>query len=247
MKILLGNDLMPLVSVIVPTYNRCGLLKEAVESVLGQTFKDFELIVVDDGSSDKTGTVIKKYEGKIRYYFKENGGVAAARNLGVKMAAGKLIAWLDDDDFFFPEKIAKQVRFFQKNPWAGLVYTGHMTVDSTSYQTKRSYLVPPHYKDCKSNRDALIKQCFFANSTVMMKKECFHRSGPFDESLRHTVDYDMWLKTAAYYRFGCVPEILAGYRWHGKQISTRRDNRILPVLRKKARDLYDKHPCGEVE
>lgn len=237
---------MPLVSVIIPTYNRAGMLVNAVESVLEQTFRDFELIVVDDGSTDKTGEMIKKYSGKVRYFAKKNGGVASARNLGLKKAGGELVAWLDDDDFFCPQKIEKQVAYFKRHTWAGLAYTGHVTIDVKSHRVSKSYTVPPLFEDCNSLRKALLRQCFFANSTVMMKRECFDIAGPFDESLGHTVDYDMWLRTAAFYRFGCVPEVLSGYGWHGKQISIRRNRGILPTLRNKARELYEKHPCREV-
>ncbi|HBV97892.1 MAG: hypothetical protein JL50_07610 [Peptococcaceae bacterium BICA1-7] len=237
---------MPLVSVVIPTFNRAGMLEKAVQSVLTQTFKDIELIVVDDGSGDRTYEIMEKYRGQLKYFFKKNGGVASARNYGLEMASGELIAWLDDDDFFFPGKIGKQVECFIRNPWAGLVYTGHMTVDSTSFRERKSYYVPPYYRDCRSNRDALMGRCFFANSTVMMKRVCFDLAGRFDEGLSHTVDYDMWLKVAAFYRFACVPEVLAGYRWHGRQISMHRDGNILPELIKKARELYRLHPCGEV-
>ncbi|MFZ5595886.1 MAG: glycosyltransferase [Bacillota bacterium] len=237
---------MPLVSIIVPAYNRSAMLAKAVESVLAQTFKDYELIVVDDGSLDGTAEVMKKYSNRVRYFFKENGGVSSARNYGLRVSSGELVAWLDDDDFFLPDKIEKQVGFFRENPWAGLVYTGHVTIDTTSSFTKKSYMIPPAYKDCETMREALLKHCFFANSTVMMKRECFDRAGFFDESLSHTVDYDMWLRTAAFYRFGCVPEVLAAYRWHGRQISFHRDEGILPQLRSRARDLYKKHPCREV-
>ncbi len=237
---------MPLVSVIVPTYNRAGMLEKAVESVLAQTFKDLELIVVDDGSTDNTGEVMTKYQGRVKYVAKKNGGVASARNRGLEKASGDLVAWLDDDDFFMPDKIKKQVEFFKKNPVVGLVYSGHLTINSTTPQIKKAFFVPPPLKSCESLRKALLNQCFFANSTVVMKRECFDLTGPFDESLRHTVDYDMWLRTAAYFRFGCVPEVLAGYRWHGRQISLQRDPGILPLLRRKAQELYRKHPCREV-
>lgn len=129
----------------------------------------------------------------------------------------------------------------------GLVYTGHMIIDSIARQVEKTYYVPPYFRNCESARKALIRHCFFANSTVMMRRDCFNRAGTFDERLRHSVDYDMWLRTAAYYRFGCVPEVLAGYRWHGRQISMQRDARILPLLRKKAVDLYREHPCREGE
>lgn len=238
---------MPLVSVIVPTFNRAGMLDKAVQSVLAQNFKNFELIVVDDGSNDMTREIMDGYRGQTRYFFKENGGVASARNYGLKKASGELIAWLDDDDFFFPDKLGKQVEYFKKNPWAGLVYTGHMTVDSISSPERKSFYVPPHFRDCCSNREALLNSCFFANSTVMMKKECFKHTGFYDEGLRHTEDYEMWLRVAAFYRFGCVPEVMAGYRWHGRQLSMMSDRKILPELRKKAQELYRLHSCGEVK
>ena len=238
---------MPLVSVIVPTLNRAGMLEKAVQSVFGQTFKDYELIVVDDGSRDRTGEVMERYSGRLKYLARENGGVSSARNAGIGMANGELVAWLDDDDFFFPGKLEKQVVYFRRNPRVGLVYTGHVTIDSTSSQVRKSYYVPPEYRDCESGRKMLQSQCYFANSTVMMKRECFDRAGGFDEGLSHSVDYDMWLRVAAFYRFGCVPEVLAGYRWHGRQISMRRNNRIMPLLRERARNLYAEHPCREVE
>lgn len=237
---------MPLVSVIIPTYNRAAMLEEAIQSVLDQNFKDFELIVVDDGSTDKTKDVMKKYTGKIKSVTKVNHGVASARNKGLEMAEGELIAWLDDDDLFLPGKLDQQVRYFREYPRTGLVYTGHVTVNTLQQPVKKSFYVPPIVRDCRSTREALINHCFFANSTVMMKRECFEKTGLFNENLLHTVDYDMWLRTAAYYPFGCVPQVLMVYRFHGRQITMRRDNRILPELRKRARELYGQNPCQEV-
>jgi len=238
---------MPLVSVIIPTYNRSGMLEQALRSVYAQTFKDFELIVVDDGSTDNTAKVMEKYARQIKYLPKKNGGVASARNLGLKAATGDLVAWLDDDDYFLPDKLEKQVKYMALHPEVGLVYTGMLMIDTTGIHQTRTYIIPPHYKSCSEIRNVLARNCFFGNSTVMMRKECFDRAGFFDENLKHTVDYDMWLRVAAYFRFGCVPEVLAVYRWHGRQISMHRDNRILPVLRKKAKKLYAEIPCPEVE
>lgn len=236
---------MPLVSVVIPTYNRAGMLDQALRSVCAQTFKDYELIVVDDGSSDNTAEVVEKYAPRIKYLPKKNGGVASARNLGLKAAGGDLIAWLDDDDYFLPGKLEKQAGYMAAHPEVGLVYTGMLMIDTTGAYPARTYAIPPRYKSCREVRNALINNCFFGNSTVMMRKECFDRTGLFDESMKHTVDYDMWLRAAAYFRFDCVPEVLTVYRWHGRQISMCRDNRILPLLRKKARKLYSEIPCPE--
>jgi len=237
---------MPLVSVIIPTYRRPGMLREAVESVLSQSFSDYELIVVDDGSGDETSAVLERYSGRLKYFVKKNGGVASARNFGLRVASGDLVAWLDDDDLFLPGKLWLQVEYFRSYPGAGLVYTGHETLDTLGSRPKVSLYLPPAFRDCCSTRAALLKSCFFANSTVMMKRECFDLAGLFDESLKHTVDYDQWLRTAARYSFGCVPRVLMRYRLHGKQITMRRDKKILPVLRSRARDLYSRYPCREV-
>ncbi|MHB8156207.1 MAG: glycosyltransferase [Desulfocucumaceae bacterium] len=238
---------MPHVSIIVPTHKRPEMLGLAVQSVLSQSYKDFELIVVDDGSKDSTPEVMEKYSGKLKFFSKENGGVSSARNFGLKKASGQLIAWLDDDDYFLPDKLEKQVDYLSKNSRVGLVCTGHVMIDSISPQVKKTYYIPPAHRDCTSNRRALLEQCYFANSTVMMKRECFDRAGLYDEGLRSAEDYDMWLRVAAHYLFGVVPEVLTAYRWHGRQISMTSDTRALPELKKKAARLYEKYPCREVK
>src|SRR5690349_3602213 len=107
---------MPKVSVIIPTYNRAQFIARAVDSVLEQTYKDFEIIVIDDGSSDNTQEILKAYEGKIRYVYQQNKGISAARNRGIQEAKGEYIAFLDSDDVWKPEKLSVQVAILDVNP-----------------------------------------------------------------------------------------------------------------------------------
>jgi len=115
---MIQNSENPLVSVIIPTYNRAWVLKEAIDSVLAQEFKDFELIVVDDGSTDNTGEILDSYEQDILVLRQSNKGVSAARNRGIDAAEGRLIAFLDSDDLWLPRKLSSQVDFFNSNPAA---------------------------------------------------------------------------------------------------------------------------------
>jgi len=122
----MSQPISPLVSVIIATYNRAHLIPQSIESVLSQTFKDYEIIVVDDGSSDNTKELLKnRYGESIIYIGKEkNEGLSAARNIGVKAAKGKYLAILDDEDIWLPEKLEMQIRLMQKNPSLGVVYCG---------------------------------------------------------------------------------------------------------------------------
>jgi glycosyltransferase involved in cell wall biosynthesis len=121
---------MPRVSVIIPTYNCDRFLPEAIDSVLMQTYQDYEIIVIDDGSTDQTCQVLEAYKHKIRYFYQQNQGSAVARNLGIKQAKGEFIAFLDADDFWLlPEKLAEQVNCFEQQPSLGSVHTGWRIVD----------------------------------------------------------------------------------------------------------------------
>src|SRR5215831_9468158 len=115
---------VPIVSVVIPTYNNARFLPEALDSLLGQTYRDFELIVVDDGSTDDTLEVLKPYRHLIRYVRKENGGPASARNLGIRHASGELIAFQDADDIWLPDKLQLQVDYLREHPEVGLVFSG---------------------------------------------------------------------------------------------------------------------------
>ena len=185
---------MPKVSIIIPTYNRLPMLKEAVDSVLAQDFEDFELIVVDDGSNDKTAEEIKRYGGRVKLFqHSENRGVSAARNKGISHARGKYIAFLDSDDLWVKGKLKIQVNFLDDNPHYPLCYTDEIWI-------RRGKRVNPMLKHAKYSGwifEKCLPLCIISPSSAMMKKTLYSKVGLFDEALPVCEDYDFWLRTSA--------------------------------------------------
>ena len=186
------------VSVIIPTFNRAPLLQRAVDSVLNQTHAGFELIVVDDGSSDGTAELLAGYpDARIRYLHQENRGPAAARNLGIRAARYDLIALLDSDDWFCPTKLALQVAAMQQAPDFLISHT-----EETWY--RQGQLLNPKKKHRKKTGDIFaqsLKLCAVSPSTVMARVALFDQVGLFDESLPCCEDYDLWLRVSASFPF----------------------------------------------
>jgi glycosyltransferase involved in cell wall biosynthesis len=201
---------MPKVSVIIPAYNAAPYTVEAIESVLNQTFKDFEIIVVDDGSTDNTKELLQPYvdDCRINYIYKENGGASSARNMGIRASKGQYIACLDCDDLWLPEKLEICTEFLENNPKIGLVYTRVFFIDSHGNNVGTSG------GRCKSGMifEKLIVKNFIMNSTPVVKKECFTKVGLFDESVFHPADWDMWLRISEHYPIIYLDKILTKYR-----------------------------------
>jgi glycosyltransferase involved in cell wall biosynthesis len=184
---------MPKVSVIIPAYNRLPLLKEAVDSVLAQDFEDFELIVVDDGSTDGTGEEMKRYGRRVRLFqHSENRGVSAARNRGILHARGKYTAFLDSDDLWVKGKLKIQVAFLDDNPQYPLCYTDEIWI-------RKGKRVNPMLKHAKYSGwifEKCLPLCTISPSSAMMRKTLFSRVGLFDEALPVCEDYDFWLRVS---------------------------------------------------
>ena len=186
---------MSLISVIIPTYNRSAFLKEAIESVLKQTYQPFELIVVDDGSTDDTASVLSCYAGKISALSVHHGGPSAARNYGIQAAHGDYIAFLDSDDLWLPGKLAAQMHFFHNNPEARICQTEEIWM-------RNSVRVNPRQKHKKYSGwifDQCLPLCVVSPSAVMMHRSIFARVGLFDETFPACEDYDLWLRIAPLY------------------------------------------------
>jgi len=212
---------MPRVSVIIPTYNRAGVIREALESVLDQTFKDIEIIVIDDGSKDNTREILEGYKDRVRYLYQGNQGISAARNRAIREAKGELIAFLDSDDFWLPFKLEEQVQIFNQNPRVGLVHFKMPVVDEAGqyYGTK-----PDHDSGLTFN-DLIDKGGDYPTSSVMVRKECIDQVGSFDESLPMMEDYELWLRIAQFYDIHEIKgKVLGIYRKHATNISK---NKIL--------------------
>jgi len=230
----------PTVSVIIPTYNRAGLVGRAIKSALNQTFENLEIIVVDDASIDNTIEVVKGFnDHRIKYIKHENTcGGSAARNTGIRVAQGDFVALLDDDDEWSPEKVEKQIRkFITSSPKIGLVYCGYQYV----YQGKVMSDVIPEVRGESYNES--LKRCFVGGPTPLVRRVCFNSSGYFDESLPSCQDWDMWIRIAKYYEFEFDPTILAKVNVHGNQVSTSLNNKILArkiILEKYKPDLEER-------
>ncbi len=184
---------MPKVSVIIPTYNRLPMLKEAVDSVLAQDLEDFELIIADDGSTDGTADEINRYGGRVRLIqHSENKGVSAARNRGILNARGKYIAFLDSDDLWVKGKLKIQVAFLDENPHYPLCYTDEIWV-------RKGKRVNPMHKHAKYSGwifERCLPLCIISPSSAVMRKTLFSKVGLFDEALPVCEDYDFWLRVS---------------------------------------------------
>ena len=185
----------PLVSVIIPTYNRGWILKEAIDSVLAQDFTDFELIVVDDGSTDNTQDILSSYKEDIVVLRQDNKGVSSARNRGIISASGQFIAFLDSDDLWLSQKLSRQVDFFNANPDALICQTEEKWI-------RNGIRVNPKKRHKKLTGDIFdpsLYLCLVSPSAVMIKHSLFENTGMFDESLPACEDYDMWLRISCRY------------------------------------------------
>ena len=210
----------PTVSVIIPTYNRANLINRSVSSVLNQTFKDFEVIVVDDGSIDNTENVVKNFnDSRIKYIKGEkNVGAAAARNIGIKVAKGKFIAFQDSDDEWLPEKLEEQIKIFKKvSLRIGIVYVGRWQIK----EEKKMYIPFERVNQKEGNiYKELLKSNFIGTPTILVKKECFEKVGMFNENLPRFQDWELVLRLAKYYNFKFIDEPLVLCHFTSKSIST---------------------------
>lgn len=201
----------PTVSVVIPTYNREHLLSRSLDSVLAQTFTDFEVLVVDDGSTDGTAVLMAEYEardGRIRYLSQpRNAGVSAARNRGLREARGDFIAFLDSDDEWFPTKLERQITRFKALPGkVGLLYGG---VENLGPDKERMVATPTHRGRLYP---VLLKQnVIHGTSGVMLRRAAVRRAGFFDEVIPAIEDWDYWLRVTEHFEVDFVPEPLIRY------------------------------------
>jgi glycosyltransferase involved in cell wall biosynthesis len=204
----MGNEL---VTAVIATYNYGRFVTEAIDSVLAQTYPEVEIVVVDDGSTDDTQERLAAYAGRIRSIYQANQSVAAARNTGIQAARGRLIAFLDADDLWHPQKLELQVRYLARHPEVGLVAVDRLGEGMTQWPVLDGDRPRPR----PISLEELIIQPYFAPSGVLVRKECFTRVGSFDTSLRNAEDYDMWIRIAASYPIVKLEVPLWWYRVHG--------------------------------
>ena len=194
----------PQVSVIIPTYNRGWILREAVDSVLAQEYTDYELIVVDDGSTDDTREILDSYGQDLFVFQQPNKGVSAARNRGLAESSAQLVAFLDSDDLWLPQKLTRQAEFFTINPAALICQTEETWVrNGVRVNPKRR-----HHKFSGKIFMPSLALCLVSPSAVMIRKTLFDTVGLFDESLPACEDYDLWLRVSCRYPVFLIDEPL---------------------------------------
>src|SRR5262249_11717603 len=209
----------PKVSIITPVLNEEKYIAETIESVLAQTYPHYELIIVNDGSTDGTYSETKPYLDRIKYVaHPTRKGVCAALNTGLAQVSGELVAFLDGNDLWLPDKLTLQVDYLEKNPDVGLVHSDYQTfndrgVIEESAVTCRNLSMPSGHVFKE-----LFLRSFICANTVVIRKECCDRLGGFDETL-YTGDIHMWLRIARYYKIGYVGKVLSKYRQHSTQFS----------------------------
>ena len=221
---------MPTVSVIIHTYNNEKFIAETVESVLNQTYKDYEIIIVDDGSVDGTRDALIPYMQKIRYHYKENGGIASAKNAGISLSETEFVAFLDHDDLWVPDKLQLQMEHFNENPQIGLVYAKY-----TSFRDGKELRTKPEKGYSGWIFKELLSKSFIQTSTVVVKRECLDAVGPYDETFSLGDEYDMFLRIAQKFQCGFVDKGLTRYRVHDTNASNNDflfDNENLGVYKK---------------
>jgi len=192
------------ISVIIPTYNRSGLLKSAIDSVLSQISRDYELIVVDDGSTDDTIALVRSYGEALVYIKQENRGPSAARNRGIEASRGKLIAFLDSDDRWHSKKLLLQVEAMEREPGYLISHTGEVWYRNGELLRHKK----KHKKLSGYIFERSLSMCMVSMSTVIARRELFDHIGYFDEALPCCEDYDFWLRASRRYPFLLVDEPL---------------------------------------
>jgi glycosyltransferase involved in cell wall biosynthesis len=228
-----------MISVIIPTYNSDKFIGDTIRSVLHQTCTDYEIIVIDDGSTDSTKKIIENNFSQARYFYIPNQGVSKARNYGIRRARGEFIAFLDADDLWLPEKLEKQLEVFKNDPELMLVFTENLDFDTDGFR-KTVYL-----KKERLMKGDVVKNIFLysnvTTSTVMVRKQVFQETGDFDESLKVAEDDNLWMRIALKFRIQLLDEVLVHYRWTENSLSRSADNLLDGVL-KNIELIEDRYP-----
>ncbi len=218
-----GGDPAVKVSVIIPTYNRAEYIADALRSALSQHYQDFEIVIVDDGSTDGTRDIVAGFDDpRIRYLLKDNGGVSSARNLGIRESSGEYLAFLDSDDIWFPDNLAKKVSVLDAHPDAGLVCSDAYLFDgSTGTMLGRRWhdhgspdRIDPRKAARAPFKQLLKKGCFITPQATLVRRSVFARAGYFDESLRTHEDWDLFTRVAKLYPICLVDVPLLKIRKH---------------------------------
>ena len=209
---------LPRVSIVIPAYNAMDYLPETLASALGQTLEDFEVIIVNDGSSDGIEEWFYRTvtDSRVTLISKSNGGQSSARNLGIRNAKGSYVAFLDADDLWRPDKLQQQVKALDGDPAAGVAYSWVACIDESG---KFNGKVRQNYAEGWIFSDLLMRNIVVCGSNAMVRRDCIDKVGMFDGSVNGVEDLDLCLRLAQHYTFRLIPETLVYYRNHGSSFS----------------------------
>lgn len=217
---------MPRVSVILPTFNCARFLGRAISSALAQTYTDYEVVVVDDGSTDETQDVVAQFGSRVRYFYQPNRGPTPARNLALSQASGELIAYLDADDMWYPHKLARQVEFLDAHKECGLVHSDVTIIDEADHVLFQAYKRETKRSAAQGYcaMELLQRNSVWAPTVVLEHRECLNKTRGFDDRVKGAADYYQWLLVAMDGKaLGYIDEPLAMYRrWAGNMSANRR-------------------------
>ncbi|MBL1264891.1 glycosyltransferase family 2 protein [Candidatus Methylomicrobium oryzae] len=238
---------LPLISVIIPTYNRAPFVCEAIDSVFSQTFTDYEIIVVDDGSTDSTKEVLEKYQDKIKYIYQENSGVSAARNAGIKNSTGSWLAFLDSDDKWMPQYLSTQVEWVRRFPDICMQTTDCYCCRTASEENKRTYFEMNRViKEFKRQDYLLLTDPFrfvvmhgpWQVGSTIFYRDAIKKAGLFDTNLGLNEDFDLMARMALQGPFGVIRNALVVmYRRNETIACLTSQVKTHPI---QARELYEK-------
>jgi len=214
----------PKISIVVAAYNYGMYLRQSLDSIVFQTFSDWETIVIDDGSTDNTAEIVKPFlsDRRFRYNRTAHVGQPAAKNQGITAAKGEFVAFLDADDYWAPSKLEKQLKLIQNDPRIGVVYSDRQTIDAVGNEIPNPEIA--------LHRGMVVTQMFLNNfvcfSSSLVRRTVFDDVGKFDESIPLAIDYDLWLRAASMYQFDYVDERLVMYRTGHANLSRRGIERL---------------------
>ncbi len=219
-----ANEICDKVSTVITSFNKAPWLGEAIDSALIQDFPHQEVIVVDDGSTDNTAAVCRKYGDRIRYIWQENQGCPAAKNTGIRAAHGEFIAILDGDDRWRPGKLTKQVNLLRERPEVGLVFTDRLKFRDDRVTLPSNWLI--HTPRRGWVLDDLLQDNFISVSSVVARRRCLFEAGLFNPDQRVASDFDLWLRFARKFQVDYVDEVLMEYRLGIDSIGSRVKNKF---------------------
>jgi glycosyltransferase involved in cell wall biosynthesis len=243
----------PTVSVVMAAKNYARFIGQAVRSVFAQTFADWELVIIDDGSTDDTSVMVKPFLGdaRVRCVRSDRLGQPRAKNLGMRLSRGEFVAYLDADDAWEPTKLAKQLDVMRERPEVGVCHTGRLLMDETGRVTSRDHEGAESPAPSRSRLVELFLNNSVCFSSVMVRRAVFDQVGGFDPEFDLAIDYDLWLRVARHWQFACVPEPLVLYRTGHGNLSKKLSDRVataVSIMTRHAfrRGLKDELPAGTV-